>query len=334
MEEKLPLVSIIMPVYGVEKYIEKAIQSVIFQDYRNWELLIINDGSKDHSRDIALQYSKKYDNIYLFDKENGGLSDARNYGLRLARGKYIHFFDSDDFIVNDFYSSYLPIIENENIDFLILGYSIDYYNKNDICKKIVKYETERLHAKIIDPLLFIGKLEPLLNFAWNKIFKRSFLLENQLFFTKGLSVIEDQDFFLKVLTASNNFLFVEGAKYHYIVRPRKTLSSSYNDSFLEMYKKSYLLYEGIYEKLNIPNRERVEKLSEIAYLKLYYLLCLLFRSDSSDKKKEFNRIFNDTFFFSAIQLYKPRSLYKIIIKNAFIYRLKIIYYYFFFRFFF
>lgn len=88
---KKPGISIIMPVYGVEKYLADAIESVLAQSYQDWELLIVNDGSTDNSYTIAKEYELKDVRITVFNKENGGLSDARNYGLQYAKGEYIHF---------------------------------------------------------------------------------------------------------------------------------------------------------------------------------------------------------------------------------------------------
>ena len=92
------LISVIVPIYNVEDYISKCIESIINQTYKNLEIILVNDGSKDKSFDISLEYEKKDERIKLFTKENGGLSDARNYGLDRATGKYLAFIDSDDFV--------------------------------------------------------------------------------------------------------------------------------------------------------------------------------------------------------------------------------------------
>lgn len=91
MTDNMPELSVVMPVYGVELYIAKAIESVMKQTFSSWELIVVNDGTKDRSREIAKQYEAGDSRIKVYDKENGGLSDARNFGLKLATGKYIHF---------------------------------------------------------------------------------------------------------------------------------------------------------------------------------------------------------------------------------------------------
>ena len=92
-----PLFSIIVPIYNVERYLEQSIKSVLAQDYHNYELILVDDGSPDNSIDICVKYAKKYKNIRFIHKSNGGLSDARNMGIKIARGEYIIFLDSDDF---------------------------------------------------------------------------------------------------------------------------------------------------------------------------------------------------------------------------------------------
>ena len=96
------LVSIIVPIYNVEKYLEKCIISLINQTYKNIEIILVNDGSPDNSLDICKKYQLKDERIVILDKSNGGLSDARNYGIERAKGKYITCVDSDDYVSNDY----------------------------------------------------------------------------------------------------------------------------------------------------------------------------------------------------------------------------------------
>lgn len=100
--EKEPLISIIIPIYNVEKYLRRCIDSVINQTYKNIEILLVDDGSPDSSGEICEQYKKNDDRVYVFHKKNGGLSDARNYGIKYAKGKYITFIDSDDYIAKNY----------------------------------------------------------------------------------------------------------------------------------------------------------------------------------------------------------------------------------------
>lgn len=307
MEEAQPLVSIIMPVYGVEKYIEKAIQSVISQNYKNWELLIINDGSKDHSRDIALQYSNKYDNIYLYDKENGGLSDARNFGLKFVQGKYIHFFDSDDWINPSLYAETIPLMESSEADFLVFGYQVDQCDKDDKVYRSEVKITSTLEYPLFPNEFFLEKLQPFINFAWNKIFRSKFLESNQLFFEKGLSVIEDQEFISRTLPLAQKVLFISYVGYHYMVRHRETLSANYNSSMLDLYKRSLSIERKFLIQMNVNHDLIDEKLEYTALFKVWYLLQMLYRSNFVRRREELEYILNDSYMRSLYMKFSPQS---------------------------
>jgi len=119
----MPKVSIILPVYNVEKYIAKSIQSVLNQTYQDFELLVIIDGSPDNSKQIAESF--KDDRITIYEKPNGGLSDARNYGLERAKGEFVYFMDSDDWIEPNLLKDTVCVFEKNEIDFVVFGYFLD-----------------------------------------------------------------------------------------------------------------------------------------------------------------------------------------------------------------
>ena len=141
--------SIIVPVYNVEKYLSKCIQSLIDQDYNDYEILLIDDGSTDKSGIICEQYAKKYENIYVFHKKNGGLSDARNYGLQKALGDYILFVDSDDWIKKDILKEFSDIIENNKAVDVIETRFIEVYKNEEIVKdkKLHSYAKSKFDRK-------------------------------------------------------------------------------------------------------------------------------------------------------------------------------------------
>ena len=118
-----PKVSVIIPVYNSEKYIEKCINSVLEQDYQEFELILINDGSKDGSLKILERYKEKYkEKIVLVNQENCGVSKTRNNAIQIANGEYIMFMDNDDFIDKDYIKTYIEEIEKEDLDVVIGGY--------------------------------------------------------------------------------------------------------------------------------------------------------------------------------------------------------------------
>ena len=136
IEEKK--ISVIVPIYNVEKYLEKCINSIVFQTYKNIEILLIDDGSTDKSSYICEEWKKRDSRINVVHKANGGLSDARNCGLNIASGEYVCFIDSDDYIENDYIEKlYKILIENK---LRVSQCGINYINENDKkLKQIVFY---------------------------------------------------------------------------------------------------------------------------------------------------------------------------------------------------
>lgn len=245
-----PLISIVMPMYNVEHFISKAIESIINQTFTNWELIIVNDGSTDNSRNISQQYSLKDSRIKIVDKENGGLSDARNFGAQKAIGDYIHFIDSDDWIETDCYEKLLPLF-SKHLDFIIFGYFVDQENsKQDLIRQEIKeclnFDFSQAHIEI-DKI--IASLLPYIDFAWNKLYRKDFLQKNNLTFCKGLSRVEDCEFMSRVLQKTRNFKFIQYAGYHYMIRPRKSLSNYFDNKILNDYEirihSNIILYKSL-----------------------------------------------------------------------------------------
>ena len=177
-----PLFSIIVPIYNVERYLEQCIESVLAQDYQNYELILVDDGSPDNSIDICVKYAKQYSNIVFIHKINGGVSDARNAGIQIARGEYLMFLDSDDYWEGTTILSNLQNIITENNPDVIFNYMSSVYPD-----KIVNHYINR--DKLIGSFKedFQGLYQDgiYLGFPFTKIMKRELIFKNQLFFIKG-----------------------------------------------------------------------------------------------------------------------------------------------------
>lgn len=236
-----PKISIIMPMFRVERYIEKAIKSVLDQDFQDWELLVVNDGSTDGSRDIASMMAASDERIKILDKENGGLSDARNYGLDRAIGDFIHFYDSDDWIEPDFYSKLLN--EIEDFDLVVCGYKVD--NEKSVIERR-GYTGDLSQVAGTSLYHLVGTY---LNFAWNKLFKRSFLVENSLYYEKGLYRIEDSEFMMRFLNCTPKVKMIDYSGYHYMVRNTATLSNIFDDRIFVHLSRSISIHSNIFREL-------------------------------------------------------------------------------------
>src|SRR5690606_25464518 len=191
-----PYFSVIMPAYKVEQYIAKAIESVLNQTFENFELLIINDGSPDKSAELAKDYSTLDPRVQLFNKENGGLSDARNFGIEHARGSYLYFMDSDDWIEKDLLGKLYDKIQAVPADIYVFGYYLDVEDEQaKLLKRQVMHTENHLFNIGINkaPKLNIH-LMGLLGYAWNKVYSKAFIDYCDLRYDKGISLVEDMLF--------------------------------------------------------------------------------------------------------------------------------------------
>lgn len=221
-------ISIIMPLYNVEKYVSISIESVINQNYDNLELIIVNDGSTDKSANIARSYEEKDKRIKLIHKENGGLSDARNTGINHATGDYIIFIDSDDKWESNSLKPLIEFIESNNLDVAIFGYSADVYDKdNNLISSTKVVEDEKIFDKSIDYQKILISNKQIIGYAWNKIYKTTMLRNNNIYFEKGISYIEDVLFNRTVYSFAKRIGFFEKSIYHYAQRKTETLGSKY-----------------------------------------------------------------------------------------------------------
>ena len=203
------LVSVIIPIYNVEKYLEECIESLIAQDYPNIEIILIDDGSTDKSKEICKLYSKKYSNIETYHKENGGLADARNYGIKKANGKYICFIDSDDFVKSDYISSMYNNLKKHNVQISACGYSHYYSDKKIINKNFrnIAKKYDKDEAQIY--LNLIGYFNVA---AWNKLYDKN--LFNDIEFPKGKKS-EDMFIMYKLVEKAGSIYYSSDEKYLY-----------------------------------------------------------------------------------------------------------------------
>ena len=166
---EVPLISIIIPMYNVENYISECLNSVISQNYKNLEIIIVDDGSTDNSYEIASKYCKNDSRIKIFRKKNGGLSDARNFGIENSSGKYLFFLDSDDFLP-DYTIDYLYNLINLYKTNISIGAHTILKNKKNIYKGIGKEKTKTLSTKEVLNEILLDKEIDLS--TWGKLYKR------------------------------------------------------------------------------------------------------------------------------------------------------------------
>ena len=200
-------VSVIVPVYNVEKYLEKCLLSLANQTLKDIEVIIVNDGSPDNSQDIIDKYVKKYNNFYGYKKPNGGLSSARNYGIKYAKGEYIAFLDSDDYVTSDMYEKMYEKAISNNFDMVVCDVTYVYDNKDSwIASSNIKNDTTDIKKTMIN-------IYPA---AWNKIFKKD-LFKHDVYFKEGVW-FEDVEFIYRLLPYVKNIGVVHEPFNQYVQR--------------------------------------------------------------------------------------------------------------------
>lgn len=218
-------ISVIVPVYNVELYLENCINSIINQTYKNLEIILVDDGSPDRCGQICDDFAQKDSRIKVIHKENGGVSAARNEGLNVATGDYVCFFDADDYIENDMLENMLSSIEDNDV--CVCGYNVDFYNDFDELESTKTVIPPYAH---ISNQLSQSEYEFILGicgYLWNKLYKREFLQKLNFKFEEDVSLYEDLSFNANVICSGASVCFIQYAGYHYIQRKRETLGTKY-----------------------------------------------------------------------------------------------------------
>lgn len=222
----LPLFSVIVPVYNAEGTISKTIESILSQSYCNYELILVNDGSRDNSLSVCLDYKKRDSRVIVLDFPNGGVACARNRGIQNAKGEKICFVDADDIVLTDWLKRYS---ENSDADLMIEGHV-------SVTEKGKTYNSD-------DDELFIGErfiegIEKVsrggrLNMPWNKCYKREIIQENNLKFMEGCDLFEDLIFTLQYIQKATSLRLISYCGYEYL-QVNSVLTRKFNepDKFL------------------------------------------------------------------------------------------------------
>lgn len=217
-----PLVSIIVSIYNTEKYLDKCINSLINQTYKNLEIILVNDGSSDSSLAICNRYAKTDKRIIVVDKENGGAAQARNLAISKSNGQYISFVDSDDYVANKFIELLVDNIDRAQADICACNYYKVYDNGNRIKNQHRRPTTIQLTNLdgVRDVLLENSILETML---WNKLFKTELFTKNAIKMPEG-EIYEDTRTLYRLLYYSNKIYYFDEPLYYYLQRPGSVMN--------------------------------------------------------------------------------------------------------------
>lgn len=254
----MPKVSVIVPFYNVEKYIEKCLNSLVNQTLEEIEIILVNDGSQDNSEKIAKEFKEKYpQKIKYYEKTNGGLGDARNFGINYASGEYIAFLDSDDYVELSMYEEMYKMAKQEDADMVECDFWWEYPNKKkeDVGVTYVNQKEMLYKSRVV---------------AWNKLIKREIYQNNpEARFSVGLRY-EDIEGFYKILPYIKKVAFVRKCFIHYVQR-QGSISNTQNRRNEEIFKVlenviNYYKEKGLYDEFK----------DELEYVYSRYLLCSSF----------------------------------------------------------
>ena len=247
-------ISIVVPVYNASSCLKKCLDSFINQSLKDIEIIMVNDGSTDDSEKIILNYQKKDKRIKLINKKNGGQASARNLGLKEAKGKYISFVDSDDYIDKDLCRDCYKIIEKSKSDILVFDYYITDYIKKEYYKVLKDLQS----GKVSDKEFFFAGACP-----WNKIYKKEFLMNNNFSFPEEI-IYEDYAAIIPLIKYRPNVCYINKAYYYYYLSEESTMrKKEYHKKYEDIFKANEILLKKLKD---------TEYGDELEYMVAYHML--------------------------------------------------------------
>ncbi|MDD2592093.1 MAG: glycosyltransferase [Erysipelotrichaceae bacterium] len=233
-------VSIIVPVYNVESYLDECLTSLVNQSLNDIKIIIVNDGSTDSSQKIIDRYALRYpEKILALNKENGGLASARNFGLQYAQGEYVGFVDSDDYVDVNMYNEMYNLAIKNNADLVVcdLEYFFEYSNKEPFVSKglNLSWNSDYHKAAILSPM-----------FAWNKLYKKELFINNGIEYPVGLWY-EDIPVTISFILLANKIVALDMVGVYYRQRENSIMKSKYNPKMHDIFKILKIALEKVKE---------------------------------------------------------------------------------------
>lgn len=261
MKTEKPMISIIMPVYKVEEYVSRAIESIQNQTFEAWELWTVDDGSPDKSGEICDEYAKRDSRIHVIHKENGGAPSARNAAMKLAEGKYFYFMDSDDWAESNMLEDMFNLAEKHQSQLVVAAFYIDtYYSDTE------KYSEKKYNRSCV----FMNQQEfrknayqlfdkNLLYTPWNKLYLAEYLKENKIEFPA--LHWDDFPFNLSVIKDIEKVCVTDEAYYHFLRKRQESESEKYNPKLYEKREEEHGWLKALYRYWDVDDRESREFVS-------------------------------------------------------------------------
>ena len=288
-----PKVSVIIPVYNAEKYVEKCIMSVLKQSFNSFEIVIVNDGSTDGSGTICERIAKIYKRVSYYHKENGGVSSARNHALRYAKGEFITFIDADDHISKEYLKELIKAQNETEADWTACSYRNINNARSAYRVNVTEWDKDvytcgsRIKELLASKVLACPSGKRTLASPTCKLYRRSIIMDNDLRFDEKLMTCEDQMFNLRYVQYIRSFKYIHKYLYYRNVNDG-SLFTGFRPNMLEEYTYLFNCYEHIVSELGfVPITQHqfiLEKIIEC--LRLY-----VFHSDNKENRKKVNKNF-------------------------------------------
>ena len=290
-------ISVIVPVYNVEKYINKCIESILNQTLKEFELILINDGSNDSSGEICDKFSAIDGRITVIHKNNEGVSAARNTGIEIAKGEFIQFIDSDDWIENNMLENLFEKIKNDKSDIVFQGAIFEDYKGRIIVEEKNNIDIiQKINNNIQQSAVLLTK-NSLFGYTWCKMFRRDIIENNKIMFDETLSLAEDEKFTCDYFRFVNKISVLENGYYHYIKYPnnRENLSVTQTNDIWNRDKIFISWVELLYNDNTDVTRRY---LSKKAFCNLYEEVYKIYFSNLNKVQRinRFNKVKNTNFY--------------------------------------
>lgn len=272
------MISIIVPIYNVEKYIKQCVDSIIAQTYKDIEIILVDDGSPDNCPEICDDYAKQDSRIKVIHKQNEGICAARKSGLKISNGDYVCFVDGDDWIEPDMYECVADSINSSNADCIITQFYSSFPDKDIVSDTILNkplYGRTDIMNEIIPKMLFSGKYYSfgIMPNCWSKIIKKDILAKFLFDIDDSIRLGEDASFVYPSLMDCQSIAFIDKALYHYRINPN-SMTKAYDDNLHKIY---FLPYQALATK---SKELGVDLSSQLPYY-LLYLVNFVIRNEAN-----------------------------------------------------
>ena len=306
-------ISVIMPVYKVENYVGKAIESIQSQTLKEWEFLIVDDGSPDRSGEICEQYAVKDNRIHVIHKENGGAPSARNLAIDMAKGEYMYFMDSDDWAEPTMLEDMYNLAKRDNAQLVIAGFYIDtYYEKDkfltdDYMVSDGTYKNKEEFRKNAYRLFD----KNLLYTPWNKLFESRYIMENNLRFPT--TFWDDFPFNISVIRNVERVTVTSKQYYHFLRARSESETTAYRPGMYEKREEEHEWMINLYKEWDVKDEVSMEMIAR-RYVERF-IGCVenitnpKCKMSEKEKRAEIKRILKNPSLGKSVELAKPRSSY-------------------------